>query len=303
METLKDANKRKLFFHLNNGITAVCDGFKELDSERVEIRDFQIVNGCQTTVTLARASAIVESDPDIKVLLRIIEGLSGLRDDVATATNTQARLTAQDFKSNDPRQRNLKNEFNAMAAPIFYEIKRGDWDMEDNKQRYLDQVAGVNRRLKMKDLGQATLAFLGDPGDAKDKSRKVFEDAQTYERVFPEGIRARQLLLPWEIYLQAEALCAAWKEFGGASYARFCLVAIAGEELCPKHQLPSAPDASRMREKQETILRALKRGQDAISGVLATFGEGEFPGYREFFRSADHFGKVLRTYKALPKSS
>ncbi len=52
--TLRDQNRRKLFFHLNNGITAVCDSFKEVDETHVSIRDFQIVNGCQTTVTLAK---------------------------------------------------------------------------------------------------------------------------------------------------------------------------------------------------------------------------------------------------------
>ena len=60
LATLKDPNKRKLFFHLNNGVTAVCDSFNA-DRSPISVRDFQIVNGCQTTVTLAKASAIVET--------------------------------------------------------------------------------------------------------------------------------------------------------------------------------------------------------------------------------------------------
>jgi len=65
-----------------------------------------------------------------------------------------------------------------LLRPVFYEIKRGDWEMEQNKARYTDQATRSARRIKMKDLAQATLAFLGDPGDAKDKSREIFENLE-----------------------------------------------------------------------------------------------------------------------------
>lgn len=298
--TLRDPMRRKLFFHLNNGITAVCDSFKEADGTHVSIRDFQIVNGCQTTVTLAKAGPIVEADDDIKVLLRVIEGLPGLRDDVAKATNTQARLAAQDFKSTDRRQKSLKKEFDALPEPIFYEIKRGDWEMEQNKQRYLDTDSRTYRRVKMKDLAQATLAFLGDPGDAKDKSRTIFEDEARYRHVFPEDVRAQQLLLPWTVYRAADRECSAWTEFSGAEYARFCLVALVGLEMAPSRELPAVHDAVRLASRIDRIDSAISRGQSAVVAAIAALEE--YPGNREFFRSADFFGKVLRTYRGMPKA-
>ena len=298
LATLKDPNKRKLFFHLNNGVTAVCDSFNS-DGNTISVRDFQIVNGCQTTVTLAKARAIVEEDAAIRVLLRLIEGLAGIREQIAEATNTQARLTAQDFKSNDPLQKDLKNQFDALPASVLYEVKRGDWEMDQNKQRYWDADSKVYRRIKMKDLAQATLAFLGQPGDAKDRSRTIFEDESRYKQVFPDGVRAQQLLLPWTVYQQSNSACSEWDTFSGAQYARFCLTALVGLELSPGEALPSVQEASKLAAQSDRIRASLARGQRTIGSLTATMAN-EYPGHREFFRSADHFDKVVMAYRAQP---
>lgn len=300
MATLRDPNKRKLFFHLNNGVTAICDSFR-VENGTVVVRDFQIVNGCQTTVTLAKAAAVVEHDDEIRVLLRLVEGLAGVRDEIAKATNNQARLTAQDFKSNDPRQKDLKNQFDALPAPIFYEIKRGEWEIEPNKERYWDSACKLYRRVKMKDLAQATLAFLGEPGDAKDKSRSIFENETRYRKVFPDGVRAQQLLLPWRVYEEANKACIVWKSvFPGAEYARFCLTALVGLDMAPDQELPSVQEASRLLTQVDRIRASLSRGQQAIGGLVAHLGK-DYPGHREFFRSADFFEKIKEAYHYLPR--
>jgi len=260
------------------------------------------VNGCQTTVTLARAAAIVEANDSIRVLLRLIEGLHGLRDDIATATNTQARLTAQDFKSNDRLQKDLKNQFGALPAPILYEVKRGDWEMTEDQARYRDTQSGIYHRIKMKDLAQATLAFLGEPGDAKDNSRGIFENELTYKRVFPDKVRAEQLLLPWEVYQEANRLCSVWRTFQGAQYARFAMTALVGLEVAPNRELPSVQEAARLGAQRERIQGSLKRAQNAIVGVVAGLGK-DYPGHREFFRSSDFFDRLEKAYQAQPSGA
>ena len=296
--TLRDEHKRDLFFHLNNGITAVCDSFKA-DDGQVIIRDFQIVNGCQTTVTLVRAAPIVEADQGIRILVRLIEGLAGLRDDIARATNDQARLTAQDFKSNDPLQRDLKNQFDALPSPVFYEVKRGDWVMVSDRQRYWDEGLSQYRRMKMKDLAQAAFALLGEPGDAKDKSRTIFEDESRYKKVFPEGVRAQQLLLPWHVYRAADKACETWTKFSGAQYARYCLVALVGSELAANQELLPLHESAKVLAQPDHIDALIKRGQQAVGSLVAALGD-EYPGHREFFRSDDFFSKVLKSFRAQP---
>lgn len=171
--------------------------------------------------------------------------------------------------------------------------------MEQNKSRYLDSGSKTYRRLKMKDLAQATLAYLGEPGDAKDKSRTIFESESLYRRVFPDGVRAQQLLLPWRVYEACNAACAAWQAFSGAEYARFCLAAVVGLDLSPTQEIPSVQDAAKLATQDDRIHSALRRGQQAIGAVYAVMKD-KYPGHREFFRSGEHFKTVVEAFKAQP---
>jgi hypothetical protein len=61
-----------LFWFLNNGITIVCDSADitaDPDDPKVKIRNFQIVNGCQTASALAHASLAGILRPDRRVML------------------------------------------------------------------------------------------------------------------------------------------------------------------------------------------------------------------------------------------
>jgi hypothetical protein len=51
--TLIDDKQRGNFWAYNNGITVLCDSFK-LHGGKVGVKNFSIVNGCQTTVSLAQ---------------------------------------------------------------------------------------------------------------------------------------------------------------------------------------------------------------------------------------------------------
>jgi len=298
--TLNDKTKRKFFYHLNNGLTAICDGFTH-GGGKVNIRGLQIVNGCQTTVMLDKMSSIVDADPDIKLLLKLFEGVSSWREEIAKATNTQARLNAQDMRSNDKRQRDLKKRFDALPSPICYEVKRGDWEMEFNKERYKEPQSKQERRIKMVDLAQATLAFLGQPGTAKDRARTIFEEETVYDQVFPEDIDPGQLLLPWETYQLAQSACQAWiKKFPGAMYARYFLVGAVGAELAPDKKLPGIREASVFRAKPERIGKILGLAQQAIFAVWTVLDK-DYRGHREFFRSAESFERVLQIYRGLPE--
>ena len=47
--TIETADLQDKFILLNNGVTVVAKYFKALGSNSYEMRDFQIVNGCQTS--------------------------------------------------------------------------------------------------------------------------------------------------------------------------------------------------------------------------------------------------------------
>lgn len=133
-----------------------------------------------------------------------------MADDIAKWTNSQNPVKAEDFKANDGRQLRLHAEFEHLTPPWFYEHKRGVWATAYRgaaaREKYRDPVLATTRNIQMKDLGQACLAFLGDPVTAADKARAIFTDSGTYNRVFPEHARAAQLLLPYVLYQEANQL-------------------------------------------------------------------------------------------------
>jgi hypothetical protein len=67
--TLRDEQRRDKFWAFNNGITMLCDGFEIEDEDNglLVVRNFNIINGCQTTVSLARSTVDLT---DVYVLAR-----------------------------------------------------------------------------------------------------------------------------------------------------------------------------------------------------------------------------------------
>lgn len=52
IKTLRDENERKNFFYYNNGVTIICDSSNKITSNKLELVQPQIVNGCQTVNTI-----------------------------------------------------------------------------------------------------------------------------------------------------------------------------------------------------------------------------------------------------------
>ncbi len=299
-KTLIDPNRRDMFFLFNNGLTALCDSWSiDQGSEMIHIRNLQIVNGCQTTVTIAKARSIVMANKSIVIGLRLIEGPGHMNTEIAESTNTQTRLTAEDFKANDKLQRDLKQQFASLPEPWFYEIKRGDWDIASRDRASVARFAasGTYRRVKMRDLAQATLAMLGEPGKAKDQIRVVFEQPDMYRKVFPESIRAQQLLLPLTLYREADALCRNWGP-PYAAYARYTLVALAGQKIAADGRLPGLADSANWLARDEDRAELLQEAKAAVANFIAVLGK-DFPGPREFFRSEDRYRGLVEAFQSL----
>ena len=235
LQTLRDPNQRGDFYLYNNGITGVCEGVtveETKEGRRVRARDFQIVNGCQTTATLHEAfekGQGLTGLRDVTVLVRIIEAPKTFAPLIMQRTNTQNPIKAEDGRANDPRQERLKIEFSRLAPPWFYEHKRGVWVSEyptrRDKQQFARQDGGY-RHIAMKDMAQAALAFLGSPSGSIEGPRFVFQSDERYERVFPEKVQAAQMLLPYALYEAAsEYVSEHGSALPGATYLRYPLVA------------------------------------------------------------------------------
>ena len=203
--TLDTAQGRRTFHLLNNGVCATCDSFTmDENPKRVRVKNFQIVNGCQTTVTLNSRSEAELSETLVDLKLAIAS--EDLAKEIAAASNAQTALRARDYASFEKGQRSLQFEFEQLQPPWYYEIKQGYWRFvlsDSEKARF--KTGKRKRHIEVQPLAQASLAFLGFPSEALDRVRFVFEgirtpeERQAYERAFPPNVKAEQLLLAWRL--------------------------------------------------------------------------------------------------------
>ena len=123
------------FWILNNGINAVCEHF-EVKGDQLTIKNFQIVNGGQTTKTLTR---IVNDLPDeVQILMRLTKiqdktRTSKISMDIAVASNSQNAISARDLHSGDRIQNKIYSNLDTVG--IFYDKKDGEWATV-NKKKY-----------------------------------------------------------------------------------------------------------------------------------------------------------------------
>ena len=102
---------------LNNGITAICFSW-QIDGNQLHVQDFQIINGCQTTITLWSVRAAVQDDPGVLVMVKLTECPEHFAARIAGTTNTQAALRAEDFTSNESVQIRMQDQFAKDDSPL-----------------------------------------------------------------------------------------------------------------------------------------------------------------------------------------
>ena len=243
LETL-DGDDPDNFYLYNNGITATCSAIKVSDAGAdsiLEIHDFQIVNGCQTTATIYekwRQIGGAGSLEAVRVPIRIIETQAAkqMAEQVARTTNRQNPMKEEDFRSGDELHKILHAEFDKLTPRWFYEYKRGTWNTDYRTASMRAPYVGepyAPRRIQMKDLAQACLAFQGRPDDSVDRISSYFASEERYRQVFPTTCQAQQLLLPYVLYLKADEIAKGNREqySWSTSYLRYPMVSCVSKAL------------------------------------------------------------------------
>lgn len=177
--------KKSNFWILNNGINAICEDF-EIDHGFLKIKNFQIVNGGQTTKTLTR---IVNDLPDeVQILMRLTKikdktKTSKISMDIAVASNSQNAISARDLHSGDRIQNKIFSTLDAVG--VFYDKKDGEWAAL-SKKKYRNPFGNSPMHLKIHniDLGVANLSFyLQVPISTVGRHKLVFSELY-YDQIF-----------------------------------------------------------------------------------------------------------------------
>lgn len=190
-----NSNDRRNFWAYNNGITFICDRY-EFDAIKgnLEIHNFSIVNGCQTTVSVARASKTAASE--VEILVRFIAPSSDqVVDSIIRYTNSQTPIRLWDFASQDTVQKRLKREFAEEPNPFFYELRRGERGHLSAQERRTFNRGGKFHVITPDVLAQYLAAFRGLPVEAYRYKASLFTTHR--ETVFPSDLRIEEAIVAW----------------------------------------------------------------------------------------------------------
>ncbi len=160
--------KEFLFFH--NGITAIC---KQLiynpQKSEVSIKDFNVVNGCQSLTTIYKTSEKVRNAPNQGyVLFRLYEVLqSDLADKISINTNSQSAVKPRDLRSNDKVIISIKRSYESTYTDGLIINQRGtDIDGDKAKSKVVD----------IADLGKAIMAWHCQRPNISYNEKKIFDE-------------------------------------------------------------------------------------------------------------------------------
>jgi hypothetical protein len=194
LDTLTDKSERERFWAYNNGVTIVCDSFEVDPSTRtLELRNFSIVNGCQTTVSLAQNAQSLNEH--VQVLLKIVSPPEAVIDPIIRYTNSQNQIKIWDIFAQDRNQRRLQRAFGELKKPYFYILRRGERLSTEQRKKFRNNGARTLRTIKHDQLAQFLAAFKGNPWAAYREKSLLF--TKYYEDVFPGTLRAEEALFIW----------------------------------------------------------------------------------------------------------
>lgn len=171
------------FWVYNNGITILTRGV-EVDETKLTLDGLAIINGAQTTGSLAQAAA-AGGVGDAEVLARIIRcNDPSLVDSVIRFNNTQNPVKPWELRVIDPVQKQIREEFDRLG--LVYQLRRG---------AYRRKASDIHSDR----LGPFLAAFYGDPLAAHKNKADLYENESLYRGLFDQDTHVKNLLFIYRL--------------------------------------------------------------------------------------------------------
>lgn len=183
--TLKDCEDQARFAILNNGITIVANKIN-LISDIIELFDYQIVNGCQTSYVLYDNRKIVNDNAYI--VIKLIEvNTSEIADRIIYTTNRQTEVKSEAFASATKFHKSLQDFYNSIEPDyrLYYERRSKQYDLDDtiSKNKVISLTSQITSYLAMfLNEPQSTHRYYGELLAAY-KSR-IFLETDSFEAYY-----------------------------------------------------------------------------------------------------------------------
>ena len=191
---IKDTATRQpdMFWVFNNGITALVNDFSYTSDEDIgvlQVHGIAIVNGAQTTGALGATGE--EDLENALVPIRFVKCTNAETvQNIIRYNNSQNRIEAADFRSNDAVQTRLRQEFSRLPDAEYTGGRRGGT---------ADAMRRPRSAIPSYAVGQALMAFHGEPGVAYNQRSEIWNSDALYARVFNEMTTARHVLCVYSL--------------------------------------------------------------------------------------------------------
>ena len=128
-ETLRNKKKQLQFPILNNGITIVAKSLNKVGTY-FKVKDFQIVNGCQTSHILYNNKEGIDSDNTFVPLKVISTDNQDVINDIIKATNRQTEVKLEAFEALKDFHKRLQSFYDTFPKEekIYYERRPREYD-------------------------------------------------------------------------------------------------------------------------------------------------------------------------------
>ena len=208
LRTVTDSERRKKFWKLNNGITAVCDGFEETAPNEFIVKNLKVVNGRQTTFALEKSPETIDG---IFVTLIIHETAD---DDerilISQTTNTQNPIRPIDLIATANELRDLVSQCRIRFPSFYFERQTKGFDSASSR---IQNSVTPRRLLEKNTAARAYYAYAIDPNVAMMPDKDLFSltERTEYDRVFLNR-RIEEMIIPHIFLKTLDELCGNWRK-------------------------------------------------------------------------------------------
>ena len=187
------------FWVFNNGITALVHEFtppKTRRSGRLKIRGLGIVNGAQTTGAIGTLRTAPGTAARVQVRFVQCTDLDTIRD-IIKYNNSQNKLQAADFRSNDRVQKRLRDEFKRIPGATYLGGRRGGHD---------DVIRRLPHLMPSDTCAQALAIFHQNPVTAYNDRAEIWLDDKLYSQYFCDQTTAEHIVFTYSPLRCVEAM-------------------------------------------------------------------------------------------------
>ncbi len=179
------------FWVYNNGITALVHKFEVKNNNGKKFINFNgisIVNGAQTTGAIGNLNNAPNDSAMVQIRFVKCNKVETVYN-IVRYNNSQNKITAPDFRSNDPIQRRLRNEFEQIPSIDYFPRRGGSEDVIRRRSDILSSVTA----------GQTLAAFHNDPDIAYHKKSNIWENDALYSKYFNDQTTGKHILMAYTL--------------------------------------------------------------------------------------------------------